>query len=70
MTTTVSNHDSVVIHECTAYNLTPEQCFAAEPCATCGVRRDEHADQDVQSGFPALDISGHPFMQHPPSEGN
>lgn len=42
--------------------LTKEQAYAAWPCQECGVRRDEHADQEVQSAFPDLDITDHEFV--------
>lgn len=45
------------------YELTKEQAFAAWPCLACGVRRDEHADQEVQSMFPGLDITDHTFRE-------
>lgn len=46
-----------------AYDLTKVQTFAAWPCQKCGVRRDEHADQEIQSSFPALDITDHVFEE-------
>lgn len=53
-----------------AYGLTPEQAHRAWPCAAtvdgddvCRTRRDEHADQPEQSGFPELDITDHTFIE-------
>lgn len=51
------------------YDLTIDQAFRAWPCAatfdgggSCHTRRDEHADQAVQSRFPDLDITDHAFI--------
>lgn len=37
--------------------------FAENPCAKCRIRRDEHADQAVQSSIPELDITSHAFVE-------
>jgi len=42
--------------------LTKEQTYAAWPCKVCRTRRDEHADTEVQSAFPSLDITDHEFV--------
>jgi hypothetical protein len=44
------------------YDLTIDQAFRAWPCAACQTRRDEHADQAVQSKYPELDITDHAFI--------
>lgn len=43
-----------------------EETPADEACARpdCGIRRDEHADQPQQSGYPALDITDHEFKEN------
>lgn len=43
--------------------MTKAQAYAAWPCAECGVRRGEHADQrpSAEDKFPALDIADHAF---------
>jgi hypothetical protein len=58
-------HDAIprAVHACLDYDLTPEECYRATPCGKCSIRRDEHADQPVQSAFPALDITGHTFAE-------
>jgi hypothetical protein len=42
--------------------LTQRQAYAGWPCATCGTRRDEHADQATPSSCPELDITDHGFV--------
>lgn len=44
------------------YDLSPEKAWRAWPCAECQTRLDEHADQDVMSRFPELDITDHAFV--------
>jgi hypothetical protein len=45
------------------YDLTKMERYAGWPCGECRVRRDEHADQAVQSAFPDLDITDHMFVE-------
>lgn len=40
-------------------------CRQHDSCGECGTRRDEHADQPQQSGFPTLDITDHAFVERP-----
>lgn len=42
--------------------LSQEAAWRGWPCADCGTRLDEHADQDVMSRFPELDITDHAFV--------
>ncbi len=44
------------------YDMSIDQTFRAWPCADCQTRRDEHADQAVQSKYPELDITDHVFI--------
>lgn len=50
-------------HVCPEYDLNPEQCYRATACATCGIRRGEHADQGLPEAFPDLDITDHTFVE-------
>lgn len=48
-----------------AYQLTKEQAYRAWPCVSCGVRRGEHFDQDMDSIVkenPSLRVD-HPFVE-------
>ncbi len=50
-------------HTCPEYDLTPEQCYRAQRCTACDVRRDEHADQRLPHRYSDLDITGHNFEE-------
>lgn len=59
----------VCLHDYHGPHATVVECEALlhveEPCKTCGVRRDEHADQPYSSPFPGLEITEHRFTESP-----